>query len=244
MKKIFYLFSFAFLLSIAACKQDKCEGLICQYDGSCKNGVCVCNTAHTGPHCELFTNACDTTRCYYGGYCLNGGCNCPGHTSGDSCTILETPSKMYITGATINHFSPADPNGHTWDWDEAAPETGTSADIYPVIKKNGVTIYAGRQHNLNYNYFANAQYDSQHKFIFHEDSILITFPDLADSIFRFELYDYDFAGGVIDSDYMGGFNFRPYTGRDGFPGGMSYQDTSAYLKQFEYSLNYSIYYEW
>ncbi len=243
MKQVFYLFIAAFIITVASCKQDKCEGVVCKNGGTCQDGTCACNEAWTGPTCEIHTNACDTLRCHWG-YCATGHCNCDWHVSGDSCTILDTPSVMYITGATVDHFSPAVLGGNTWDYDEVGVEQGTRPDIYTVIKKNGITIYCGRQHNLNYNYFPDAQYDSQHRFIYHEDSIKITGQDVYDSIFRFELYDYDFGSGIDDSDYMGGFNFRPFTSRDGFPGGVSYHDTTFYYDEFEYRLNYSPYYEW
>jgi hypothetical protein len=137
---------------------------------------------------------------------------------------------MYIIGVTVNHFHPTNPFGVIWDADRA----GDNADIYPIIKRNGVVIFNGYTDNINYCYKPNANYDTQYKFILHEDSITIT--DITNPNYRIELWDYD--DGINPDDSMYGFNFTPYTGLDGFPSSVSYHDTTYYNDEFEFRVNF------
>ena len=231
MKKVGYLLlCFIAVLTIASCKKDKCNGLVCQNGGSCEDGKCQCATGFSGTNCEVNNNPCANVTCYYGGVCLTGTCICPGHTSGTDCSVLETPSKMYLTGVTVNHFHPTNPVGVQWDADMG----GGNPDIYPVIKRDGIVIYNGHAQSLLYGYNPDANYDTQHKFYLHEDSIAIT--DVTNPNYRIELWDYD--DGVNPDDSMFGFNFKPYTGIDGFPGSFSYHDTTGYNDEFEFRVTF------
>src|SRR5688500_16735288 len=117
MKKVIYLISLALLITIAACKKDKCEGVVCNNGGTCDDGKCRCTADFTGASCDSSTSDCANVICHHGGVCLTGTCICPAHTSGADCGVLETPSRMYIMGVTVNHFHPTDRAGTTWDAD-------------------------------------------------------------------------------------------------------------------------------
>ena len=235
MKKIIYLLTVVAVITIAACKQDKCDGVVCQNGGTCNDGVCQCNSAFTGANCETHTNGCDTIapRCLNGGTCANGICTCAPHYFGDSCLQQEAPLHMYITGVTVNSFSPASQAGVLWDAD------GSGADIYPIIKRNGSIIFNGHTDYPTYCYKVDANYSTGYSMPFFEDSIDITDP--TNPNYRLELWDYD---NSSDSTMMEGRNFVPYTGINGFPGSITVNDTSAYHEKFEFRVNLSPYYKW
>lgn len=238
MRKAFYLFVFAVLVTIAACKEDKCDGVVCLNGGTCQEGECACNSKYTGPTCELFTNPCDSIPCH-NGRCdtATRTCNCYPHWSGDSCTIQETPSKMYITGVTFDHFHPSSITGIPWD----ADDDGSPADIYPIIRKNGVVVYNGHTESPFYAYKQNANYDTRYFMPFHEDSIAISGSDIYSPEWRVELWDYD---NGFDDDLMEGRNFTPYTDSTGFRGSVEVNDTSFYHDKFQFRVHFSPWYEW
>ena len=35
-----------------SCQQNKCNGIVCAYQGTCNNGVCTCLPGYEGPQCE------------------------------------------------------------------------------------------------------------------------------------------------------------------------------------------------
>jgi hypothetical protein len=236
MKKIIYLISLALLITIAACKKDKCEGVVCENGGTCDDGNCKCLAGFTGTYCETHTNGCDTIVCAYNIACLDGECKCPAHYSGADCSILEQPSRMYITGVTVNNFHPSYRDGTLWDTDE----DGSPPDIYAVVRRNGVIIFHGYNDYPTYAYKENANPTTPQPFVFHEDSIPIT--DITNPEYRIELWDHDASPNPDDSMY--GFNFTPWTGLNGFPGSFTYHDTTYYNDEFEFRVNFSRNYEW
>lgn len=84
MKYVIFLFSVCFLCSITACK-DECDDIVCQNDGSCVDGTCVCPDGFSGANCEI--NACSDVICENDGVCENGDCNCLDGYTGTNCEI-------------------------------------------------------------------------------------------------------------------------------------------------------------
>lgn len=35
-----------------SCTSDKCKSIVCAYNGSCKEGTCICQSGYEGPQCE------------------------------------------------------------------------------------------------------------------------------------------------------------------------------------------------
>ena len=52
---------------------DPCDGVVCQNDGNCVNGSCVCTDGYTGNTCQIPPDLCNPNLC------LNGksSCNSP-----------------------------------------------------------------------------------------------------------------------------------------------------------------------
>lgn len=44
-----------FAVGFNACKPDKCKHVNCAYNGTCKDGTCLCQTGYEGEHCETIT---------------------------------------------------------------------------------------------------------------------------------------------------------------------------------------------
>lgn len=225
MKKLLPVIAVLFIAAIYSCKQNKCEGVVCSNNGSCKDGECVCPAAWSGPTCNLHSNPCDTTPCYNGGSCVNGTCSCPAHTSGADCSIQEAPDHIYIHELAVEKFSIVDQSGNQWDVGGQA--VGNSfADIYPVIKRNDTVIYSGSPWHK-----PDATYNSFYKWVLGSDSIRID--DIYNANYKMELWDYD--GG--SDTYMDGFPFTPYTDHTGFPGSVAlYDSSSAYHINFYFDV--------
>lgn len=39
-------------VTLNACKEDKCKGIVCAYGGVCQDGRCLCPAGYEGPQCE------------------------------------------------------------------------------------------------------------------------------------------------------------------------------------------------
>lgn len=228
MKRLLPLLIVALLVTVQSCKQNLCEGVVCNNGGTCEDGKCECPPAWTGESCDVHTNGCDTVVCLNGGNCLDAICNCPAHTSGTFCQIQETPAKMWIHRLVVESFNPVAPNGAEWDG------SGDKADIFPVIKKGNTVLYDGYAENVVRN---DANYVSFYPFVLGLDSIMID--DLRSPDYVMELWDADGAG---PHTLMYSKNFTPYTDTTGFRGSIELTDTSAYLEKFVLGVNFS--YSW
>ena len=216
MKNLLSITAVVALVTIAACKQNNCEGVVCNNGGVCVDGNCQCTSAFTGTNCDVHTNPCDTVACYNGGLCNAGVCNCPAHTSGPFCQTQETPSEIWCPRLVIEGFNPADPSGNLWD-------TGGMPDIYPVVKLGSTVIFdrtSWKRDNANYNTW----------YSFDLGTSNFQLPDFTNPNYRMEVWDYD-GGSGLDT-YMDGFNFTPYTDSTGFRGSIELTDTVTYHDKF------------
>lgn len=77
MRKILLALSVCTLLSISACKEDACESVNCQNNGTCVDGTCECPIGFVGPNCQCPSNStynsaantCDCIAGYEGSDC-------------------------------------------------------------------------------------------------------------------------------------------------------------------------------
>ncbi len=51
MKNLFYLLTISFALTIGACN-DPCDDLDCGTNGTCDEGLCICDSGYEGTNCE------------------------------------------------------------------------------------------------------------------------------------------------------------------------------------------------
>lgn len=60
------------LFTFAACKQDPCEGVVCENGGYCWEGECFCPNDYAGENCEITLNEVDSCSslldCIQGSY--------------------------------------------------------------------------------------------------------------------------------------------------------------------------------
>ncbi len=215
MKKLLPLLAILFLVATQSCKQNVCEGVVCNNGGTCKDGSCECPPGFSGADCSQQIEPCDTLVCLNGALCSNGLCQCPPHTSGTNCQIQEAPAYIDIWRLTVESFNPGKPGGGVWDGDG-------KADIYPVIKRGTDVIFNGINYKAN-----DASYTTFYPMLLGSDSILIY--DITNNNYSFELWDYN-AGGTDELMYSK--SFTPYTDSTGFRGSIELTDTSAYYEKF------------
>ncbi|HLP20826.1 MAG TPA: hypothetical protein VK174_11025 [Chitinophagales bacterium] len=228
MKRLLPLLAVVLMFTAQSCKENLCEGVVCNNGGTCKDGECQCLPAWTGVSCDVHTNGCDTVVCLNGGNCLDATCSCPAHTSGQFCQIQETPAKMWIHRVVIEEFSPANSVGQEWDG------SGGKADVFPVIRKGNTILYDGFAKNVTR---TDANYNTFMPFVLGLDSVIID--EIRSPDYVMEMWDAD---GTGPHTLMYSKSFTPYTDSTGFRGTIELTDTSTYLKQFIMGVNLS--YSW
>jgi hypothetical protein len=180
--------------SIAA---NQCNGVTCLNGGVCVDGVCLCANGYTGVNCSTPPNPCIGISCLNGGYCANGQCVCPQGYTGANCSQQVTPSAMRINSIRVTSF-PATDGGFGWDVTSSGP------DIYVELRLGGntvwtsPTIFTDADPGLTYLFTANP-------------SINLTSPLYQHSLLLWDNDDFD------PDDEIGGVNFTPYWGNNGFP---------------------------
>ena len=53
MKNLFFVLTILFALSASSCNEDSCENKVCQHNGICTTGDCLCSERYTGELCEI-----------------------------------------------------------------------------------------------------------------------------------------------------------------------------------------------
>jgi formylglycine-generating enzyme required for sulfatase activity len=69
---------------------DMCDGIDCGENGSCAEGMCICDAGYEGDSCEADINECDPDPCQNSGSCMEGVpgkyvCTCINEYSGVNC---------------------------------------------------------------------------------------------------------------------------------------------------------------
>ncbi len=138
---------------------------------------------------------CINTVCYNDGYCEDGTCVCPLGFTGADCGFQVTPTKIVLKRIRVTHFPATDADGYFWD-------SGSNADIYPVIFKDDEVVFESSAYftdaNPNEIFDFNMTFDITKPF----DSYAVT------------LYDFDAVG---QDEFMAGIEFTPYHDTNGFP---------------------------
>lgn len=139
---------------------------------------------------------CKNIVCENGGICVNGTCDCPEGYEGPSCGDQVTPDVIRLSSIKVTSFPPTD-NGAGWD-------LTSGADIYVVLSKgntvlfNSSTYYQNASETQTYDFNVNGWIDL----------------DDPNSTYNIRLFDYD---DFDADDFMGGYNFVPYSSTNGFP---------------------------
>lgn len=159
---------------------------------------------------------CDLITCLNGGVCINGECDCPEGYEGPDCSNIQTPTNIRILNIKVTRFPATEANGASWD-------LTSGPDIYvQVLYNNGViydhpTVFENANPAQSYDFQPNV-------------NLNITNPT---NRYVVRLYDYDSTGS---DDFMGGIEFTPFTGTNGFPqtitidanGGVAFELTYDY----------------
>jgi hypothetical protein len=141
---------------------------------------------------------CVGITCLNGGTCANGLCVCPQGYTGANCSQQITPKKITITKIQVTKFPATKVGGAGWD-------LTSGPDIYPVISKGTTLIWKSP---IN---FTDANSSLTYDFT-PSPNIDLTSPT---DQYTIELFDYD--GGIVADDWMGGLYFIPYSITNNFP---------------------------
>ncbi len=163
--------------------------------------------------------------------CLNGGvstsncgCTCPIGFTGTNCSTQVTPTKILITKITVKNFPNRKPDGLTWD--NFVFTSYNSPDIFPFLTLGSTTLYQG---DFMSDVISNGNNTDNFTWTPTTPIQII----LINSQYTLNLYDSDVSG----SEFMGGFNFTPYSSTGGFPGTLILSNSTSSYK-FELSLTY------
>ena len=142
---------------------------------------------------------CDGIVCVNGS-CVSGDCDCDEGWTGSSCSDQITPSLIEVTAIKVTRFPATADGGAGWD-----PFSGP--DIYVDIKYNDIL-------GLTTTYYEDADPSQDYTFTGGQIEI-VNYIDNLTGQYTINLMDYDLS--VLDSDWMGGINFSPYSSNNGFP---------------------------
>ncbi len=89
MKTALAVFSGALILLVmtSSCTKDPCESKVCQNDGVCSDGKCLCPVGYEGDNCETETRAK-----FYGTYV--GQMSAGGQTQNATATLMSYPDNV------------------------------------------------------------------------------------------------------------------------------------------------------
>jgi len=116
---------------------------------------------------------------------------------GEDCTVQITPTKILIEKIVVNSW-PTTSGGSSWD-------LTSRADLYPVLKKNGNTIWTSPT------FYSDVSISTSYSYELGSSNISFT---EVNERYLLELYDHD--SGSAD-DFMQGVTFVPYQNNNGFP---------------------------
>ena len=69
---------------------DACDGIVCQHDGTCVNGVCRCVDGYGGDYCEIEPECQSDADCTNGEVCTNYECVCPSLDTPTECQEITS----------------------------------------------------------------------------------------------------------------------------------------------------------
>ena len=115
MKNIFLLLSLVTIPITFSCVDatTACDEILCQNDGACFDGSCICRDGFTGANCE--TLVCDILICEVPKICIDGECKCPPAYTGSDCTQEVVPTSVIVETIIITQFPTMQVNGDPWD---------------------------------------------------------------------------------------------------------------------------------
>jgi hypothetical protein len=177
---------------------------------------------------------CVPVTCKNGGTSTpNCGCTCPQGYTGSDCSFQVTPSKIVISKITVTAFPNLNSNGFNWD---VTLPTSVNAlpDIYVKIKNS-----VGSDFYESSTYFKNAMADGTKPYEFIPTAPLEV--TNANSIFTFQLYDYDSADSNVNDgidDLMATKVFSIYSSTGGFPTTITITDSNIPVS-FTLTLSYT-----
>lgn len=88
LKNVIYIcFAVSFFAACGDDPIDPCAGVDCGDNGTCVEGICVCEDGYSGVSCEFF-DPCFSVDCGNNGTCLGGSCDCEVGYYGDHCELL------------------------------------------------------------------------------------------------------------------------------------------------------------
>lgn len=141
MKSMRYLLLTAFVtfaifsaIFYSACNKNKCHNVLCQNNGVCNSGNCVCPVGFEGNLCQTLTR--NKFLFTYNGYDLCGDNNLRTQYSVHFLAVLHDSTEMVITNFLNNVY-------------DSAICTIQSTDSFTFIGSNNSTTYTGVGHLSN-----------------------------------------------------------------------------------------------
>lgn len=173
------------------------------------------------------STSCVPITCLNGGVSTsNCGCNCPIGFTGSNCSTQVTPTKILITKITVKNFPNKKPDNSTWD--DYLLTSYNSPDIFPLLSLGSISLYQG---DIKSDVISNG--NNTDNFIW-TPTVPIQIISI-NSQHTLNLYDSD--AGTPGFEFMGGFNFIPYSSTGGFPTTLILTSSTSSYK-FELSLMY------
>jgi hypothetical protein len=177
---------------------DKCADVVCQNNGICEDGICICVDGYSGTNCEI-EGPCHSSPCLNGGVCVEGICDCPSGYDGSNCETEISPFSMSISKFTVTNVLGT-------SWDPAGPDYG--ADLLLMV---GSGSSASNHYNSSSS-VSHLNVDSLGEYDFiPADPILIS-PSQTISLYLFDIDD----NGAGD-EIMGIIDTLPYEAGENFP---------------------------